>query len=87
MSRSDPRWRRLRRRILDAANWRCSKCGGYANEVDHITPLKDGGPEYAPANLQAICRSCHIEKTRGENCREPSPAEAAWRSVLEDLLR
>ena len=33
-------------------------------------------------NLQAICRSCHIEKTRRENS---SPETLEWRAYLAEL--
>ena len=52
------RWARLRRVVLDAANWRCSRCGRYANEVDHVVPLEKGGDAWKLANLQALCRAC-----------------------------
>ena len=67
------RWERIRRRVLDAAGWRCA-CGDYGNEVDHIVPLERGGAAYDPANLQVLCRGCHISKTRRE-------AEAAGRAT------
>ena len=66
------RWEHLRRAVLDAANWRCAKCGRYGNEVDHIQPLDRGGDPWALENLQCLCRGCHIAKTRAENRREPT---------------
>lgn len=76
----------VRRKVLDAANWRCAVCGRYANEVDHIRPLHRGGDPWAESNLQAICRNHHIEKTRAENRREPTAAERAWRELVAELL-
>ena len=35
--------------------------------------------------LQTLCRSCHIEKTRVENRRELTPAEAAWRKLVAEI--
>ena len=75
-------WRHVRLQILDSANWRCTDCGRYANEVDHIVPLHKGGDPFGADNLQALCRSCHIAKTARENRREPTPAEAAWRALV-----
>lgn len=55
-------------------------------EVDHKTPLHRGGDLYDPANLQALCRSCHIGKTAAENRREPTEAEEAWRALVDELV-
>ena len=79
------RWARARRRVLDAANWRCAQCGQYGNEVDHILPLDRGGDPWASDNLQVLCRGCHTQKTASENRREPTPAEAAWRALVDEL--
>ena len=80
------RWARVRLAVLKGANWRCTRCGRYGNEVDHIVPLHRGGDPWALDNLQVLCRSCHIQKTRRENRRELTPAEAAWRKMVDDLL-
>ena len=50
------RWDRLRRKVLDAANWRCAHCGRYGNEVDHIMAMEFGGAAYDLLNLQVLCR-------------------------------
>ncbi|NLV14347.1 hypothetical protein GOC77_13855 [Haloarcula argentinensis] len=36
-------------------------------EVDHITPITDGGHPFDPANLQTLCEACHQDKTAQEN--------------------
>ena len=82
------RWGRLRRDILDAASWKCARCGGYGNECDHIVPLHKGGAPYDPENLQALCGGrdgCHSRKTAEENGRELTPAELAWRDFVAEL--
>lgn len=85
-SRKDRRrWERLRRKVLDAANWRCARCGGYANEVDHIIPCQAGGDHWADANLQPICKACHLDKTAGENAKKIGPEAQKWRELLEQL--
>jgi 5-methylcytosine-specific restriction protein A len=61
-----------RNRIMrrDAGLCRCAECKEaglvkLAHEVDHITPLWDGGVD-ADSNLQAINRDCHKRKTAEE---------------------
>ena len=81
-------WGSIRGRILDRDGWRCQHCGRAGRlEVDHRTPLADGGHPWEPSNLQALCRGCHIRKTRGENrARRPvPPAVEAWRRLVEEL--
>ena len=36
---------------------------GVATEVDHVLPMADGGAMYDEANLQALCKSHHSQKT------------------------
>ena len=45
-----------------------------------------GGDPYDPANLQTLCRACHVEKTRGENRRQRTEAEEAWTALVSELL-
>lgn len=35
-------------------------------QVDHIVPLSKGGKKYDYENLQALCRTCHSQKTARE---------------------
>lgn len=82
------RWRRTRLEILDAANWRCAACGGYANTVDHVVPLHMGGDAWAESNLQVLCGGpggCHAEKTRAENSGPPIPGREAWRELVAEI--
>ena len=62
-----PGWRYLARVILVERVW-CESCGypTPAAEVDHITPIADGGAELDPGNCQALCRACHAAKTARE---------------------
>ena len=60
------------RRIIAARqDWKCAnpdgKCrlkDGYLEEydVDHIIPLRIGGPDHS-SNMQALCPACHRRKT------------------------
>ena len=79
------RWQRVRRRVLARDNWRCQECKGYGNECDHVVPLHKGGAVYDLANLQCLCVSCHIQKTRGENCRPPTVEETKWREFVANI--
>jgi 5-methylcytosine-specific restriction protein A len=58
------RWQILRRHIL--YHQPLCGCGMIATDVDHITPIEQGGDPYNPANLQALCHPCHSRKTSRE---------------------
>ena len=79
-----PRWERVRRQVLNSANWQCALCGRYAKELDHIVPLSKGGQPYALDNLQPICFVHHRQKTQGEN-RQPIPGRAEWREYVKNM--
>lgn len=64
------RWRRVseRKRIIDPL---CEEClinntESYADVVDHITELSDGGEPYEYSNLKSLCHACHNRKTKKE---------------------
>ena len=73
--------------MLDAASWRCAKCSRFANEVHHIHPLALGGSAWDLANLECICRGCHIQLTREQNRRVLTEDQQKWRELLEELAR
>ena len=54
-------------------------------ECDHIQPLQRGGDPYDLGNLQALCKTCHISKTRRENRRPGTPAERRWWKLMVDM--
>jgi len=60
-------WAELRRKILDEAGWKCARCGGYAYEVHHITPISQGGNEFDENNLIPVCPECHYSLHRELN--------------------
>lgn len=35
-------------------------------EVDHVTPLSEGGHPFDPGNLQTLCGDCHADKSARE---------------------
>jgi 5-methylcytosine-specific restriction endonuclease McrA len=64
------RWKILRRHILHHTPL-CT-CGEIATDVDHITPIEQGGDPWSPTNLQALCHPCHSRKTKAEQCAPPA---------------
>ena len=76
------RWRRLRRRMLDKAKWRCQQCGRAGRmEMDHIIPISRPGAHWDESNLQIICRTHHFLKTGAEN-RLISAERDAWKAIV-----
>ena len=79
--RPEPKiWAMVRLKALDRDSWACVTCGRKGRlEVDHKTPLEDGGEMYMLTNLQCLCRGCHIVKTKLENQRrQVKPEVQAW---------
>ena len=73
--------RSLRIEIAYRQTYACNICGLFPIppdfEVDHIRALEDGGKDVA-SNLQALCVSCHKQKTRLNRLRKtPQFAEEA----------
>jgi len=64
---STKRWKTVRRNQLRAHPY-CQQpgCMKLATQVDHITPLRDGGDPYAATNLQSLCKPHHSAKTARE---------------------
>lgn len=75
MSRSRSNWSRETRRIeFTPAQKRfilrrdrsvCCKCGGHADQADHVIPIAEGGANDVE-NGAAICDACHLIKSREE---------------------
>ena len=83
------RWAAVRRAVFRRDGYRCVECGKASGlECDHIVPMQrePGQDPYDPAGCQALCRRCHVAKTAAENRREPTPAEAAWRELVEEII-
>ena len=58
-------------KLLDLQKNKCTLCDKALNDktpchIDHIRPLSNGGSN-DPSNLQVLCISCHIDKTREEH--------------------
>ena len=73
---------RLARAAKARDGWRCTACGRPGKlEAHHEVPLSDGGADSLD-NLATLCRGCHLAVHR----RPLGPREAAWRSLVEELL-
>lgn len=44
---------------------RASGCNARSTDVDHITPISQGGPPFQASNLQGLCHAHHSAKTVG----------------------
>lgn len=67
--------RSLRIEIAYRQHYKCNACQLFPIppdfQVDHVIALEDGGQDIA-SNLQALCVSCHSEKTRLNRLRKTS---------------
>ena len=79
------RWRAVRRHVLERDGRVCQGCGAQLGlaECDHIKPVSQGGAEFDPANLQTLCRRCHIRKSAAERPGPPpDPERERWKEYL-----
>ena len=77
------RWQAVRVDVFERDGYRCRACGLPGRlECDHVQPLRRGGDPWDMANLQALCRSCHIAKTRAERTAALPPEVRAWRELV-----
>ena len=77
------RWERTRLAVFERDGFRCRACGRPGRlEAHHVRPLERGGDPYDLANIETLCRSCHI----GRHRRKLSPAEVAWDRLVRELL-
>ena len=61
------KWAMTRKAVL-ARDPICKVCDdAISTEVDHITPLSEGGDPYRLEGLQGICSPCHWAKTARES--------------------
>lgn len=68
-------WNELRKRVLEADDYRCVNCGQYHNlEVHHIVPLNSGGTN-RQTNLCNLCSSCH-SRSHGKRPADPPASKA-----------
>lgn len=77
------RWSRTRRQAFTRDGYRCQRCGKAGKlEGHHIKRLRDGGDLYDPANVETLCRDCHIREHRPDDM---TPGRAEWLDFLETL--
>lgn len=65
-------WMKVRNAVLLRDLYTCACCGLVRkdHEVDHITPLEQGGDALSMSNMQLLCTGpdgCHAAKTAQEN--------------------
>ena len=80
-------WAHARRVVFERDGYRCVSCGKAGRlECDHVTPLQrePGQDPYDVNGLQALCRSCHVEKTARENRKPLSAERRAWIDLLAE---
>lgn len=81
------RWQWTRLKAFERDGWRCTACGRAGRlEAHHEPPMDDpayGGDPYDLAGIMTLCRSCHIERHRGD--RE-TPGRAEWRAFARELV-
>jgi len=65
-------WQRRRQAVIRRDGGRCRRCGAPAREVDHIVP----GDDHTLANLQLLCRRCHLAKSAHEGTTAAVAARA-----------
>lgn len=61
----DPRWQKLRLKILERAGWKCEDCGATESnlQVHHCCYRKDADPlDYNEQDLRCLCEDCYIER-------------------------
>ncbi len=66
-------WKKMRANYLIEHPF-CVECNRHgkltkATVVDHIIPIRMGGPLLEESNLQALCASCHTRKSIKEGSR------------------
>ena len=62
----------VKRQVAARQKWQCARCDDLlqaAFEVDHCTALHDGGADCAETNAEALCATCHGEKSLAERVR------------------
>jgi hypothetical protein len=71
----DPRWQRVKNRIIDAANYRCEDChrSDLTLHVHHCAYISGLNPwDYDASLLMCVCELCHKERQQQEDAMRVS---------------
>lgn len=83
---STPEWRAFRAAAIEAAGYRCQRCGNRgALEAHHRDRLADGGAA-VPRRLEdaeVLCRDCHLFEHNP--ARRPTPESREWDRLVAEL--
>ena len=79
--------------VLNKTKSKCAKCEcdlkGKKYDVDHIRPLSNGGTNEL-SNLQALCKSCHQDKTANEQENGQfvkfSDTESSFNNKVQEIM-
>lgn len=55
-----------------------------ATQVDHITPLEEGGEPFDESNLQSLCNRCHSIKSAEESRQRHRRKAAEMAEILKE---
>lgn len=57
----DPRWQKVRLKVLEAANWECQACGGKEQTlaVHHLVYSTPEPWDSPMEELECLCKDCH----------------------------
>ena len=79
------RWAAVRRSVFERDGFRCRSCGRAGRlECDHVVPVVQGGDWWGVEGLQALCRGCHIAKSR-RDLEGPNPERDQWKEYRNAL--
>lgn len=80
-----PKWQKLRLEVMQAADWKCERCGDAETTLHvHHPEYRRGAMawEYEPNELQCLCSNCH-DAEHGKPV--PEGSRSAKRSIWEVL--
>lgn len=79
-------WQWTRAQILRRDKYKCIRCGSRKGlEVHHIHPLESGGAPFTQANLETLCRDCHLR--HHDKTRKPQRPKIIGRDEWKEFTR
>ena len=80
---SRKRWLTVRRAAFERDGFRCTACNRPGRlEAHHEPPLRNGADPYDLDGIRTLCRSCHIERHRGDDM---TPGREEWLEFVADM--